>query len=91
MNPSQREQLRKATLSLLARRQTYDLDVWQIKFHLIEQKRLLFEFTEEDVAECLAFLIGMGLVEEIRGELGASVTYKATSQGVLLHERNFAR
>lgn len=90
MNPQQREQLRKACLSLLARRQAFDLDVSQITFHLIEQKRLLFAFTEESVAECLAFLVGMGLVEEKRGELGASLTYKATSQGVLLYERNFA-
>ena len=91
MNPRNREQLRKAALSFLARRQAYDFDVAAITFHLKEERRLLFIFTEEDVAECLAFLRGMELVTSIEGELGASVTYKATSKGVLLYERNFAR
>jgi hypothetical protein len=90
MNLSEREQLRKALLKFLSVRQAYSFDVSSLVYHIREQHLVTCAFDESDVSESLAFLEGLGLVESQQGQLGASLTYRASSQGVLLYERTFA-
>lgn len=85
--PNIREELRHAVLYFLAERPRLAFPAGAIPRFLHRLGLVEAEPAVDAVADALIVLKGLGYVEEIIDPLGATSTYRATSEGVLAHER----
>lgn len=81
----QKQDLRHVTMAALAIRAPAALSVRQL--HRAVKKDLDFLFEENDVTAALEILKGFKLVESTPDEFGSTLYWRATSEGVLKHER----
>ena len=82
-----RELLRKAVLKFLAERFRLAFSPPQIVSLMIRRSMVDFEIDVEDIDQALLIIRGLGLIEEITDELGATKYYKITSKGIIENER----
>lgn len=83
----QREDLRHAVREQLVAAATVALTA-EMLHRRVERARMIdFAFTEQDVTEALALLIGLGQAKETPDPLGSTKYYQATAAGVLAQER----
>ena len=82
-----REILRQTVVGYLATRQQLEFEASAIRRSIVSRQKIDFAAADEDVIQALEFLQGLGFVEHHTSEIGATVYWKATSNGVLESER----
>ena len=82
-----REILRKAVLRFLAERFRLAFSTMQIVPLMSRRGMVDFDIDDEDVEQALLVIKGLGLVEEVTEELGATKYFKITSKGIVENER----
>lgn len=82
-----REMLRKALLKFLAERFRLAFVPAQIVSLMTRRGMVDFEFDAEDIEQSLLILKGLGLVDDVLDELGATRYSKITSKGIIENER----
>lgn len=82
-----RELLRKILLKFLAERFRLAFSPDQICGLITRRGMVDFEIDVDDILQALVIVKGLGLVEEITEELGATKYYKITAKGVIENER----
>jgi hypothetical protein len=82
-----REFLRKIVLKFLAERFRLAFDQAQIVALIKRRGMVDFDFDLEDIQKALAVVEGLGLIEQVKEEMGATVYYKITSKGIIENER----
>lgn len=88
-DPQAKSQLRRAILRhLYAHQATAPHPISAIAIHIREARLSPTPFTEQDIAENLHMLQGLGLVQDQLDPLGATRSWQLTSNGILFHERN---
>ena len=80
-----REECRKLTLTYLALRQELEFRIEAIVRGLT--RNYAADFTQEEVKVALTFLEDRGYTKHRPDPMGATPTYQATSDGVLVYER----
>lgn len=89
MTNDQKRQIRHAVREVLVARHPIALSVPNIRRKIQQEKWLDFQFEEEDVNAALMLLLGLTppQIEIVPEELGVPREVRATSAGVLAHER----
>lgn len=87
VNAEQKELLRNAALTFIAARPALSFSVSALARFIVLDQLVCFAFTESELVEALTVLEGFGLAVRERGALGASIYWRATSEGVLHYER----
>lgn len=82
-----REILRARVAGYLATRHPLEFEAAAICRSIASRQIVDFAITPADVEQALAFLEGLSLVSKHHTELGATIYWAATSQGVLESER----
>ena len=82
-----REFLRKIVLKFLAERFRLAFDQTQIVALIKRRGMVDFDFDLEDIQKALAVVEGLGLIEQVKEEMGATVYFKITSKGIIENER----
>jgi hypothetical protein len=82
-----REMLRKALLKFLAERFRLAFVPMQIVSLMTRRGMVDFEFDAEDIEQSLLILKGLGLVDDVLDELGATRYSKITAKGIIENER----
>lgn len=82
-----REMLRKVLLKFLAERFRLAFAPSQIASLIGRRGMIDFEIDVEDIEQALVVVMGLGLVEEVTEEMGATKYYKITAKGVIENER----
>jgi len=82
-----REILRKILLKFLSERFRLAFDATQIAALIKRRNMVDFEIDVDDVQGALTVVSGLGLVEKIRDELGATEYFKITAKGIIENER----
>jgi hypothetical protein len=82
-----REILRKAVLKFLAERFRLAFSATQIVPLLNRRGMVDFAIDADDVDQALVVIKGLGLVEEVTDELGATKYFRITSKGIVENER----
>jgi len=82
-----REDLRMAVLDYLAGRCALVFDAPSIHRALLSRRRDLESPTLDQISEALTFLRGLGYVAAAPHKMGATLYWKATSDGILASER----
>lgn len=88
LSQSEREILRQRVVGYLATRSQFSFESPAIKRHLDTRGILDFAVSDADVGDALVFVEGLGFVKQQTSEMGATVYWRATSQGILASERN---
>lgn len=87
MNQQDRELLRTRVVGYLATRQGLEFESGSICRSIKSRQQVDFEITPEDVVQALTFAEGFKWVERSSSEVGSTVYWRSTSQGVLEAER----
>jgi hypothetical protein len=82
-----REILRKTVLKFLAERFRLAFDTAQLVALIKRRGMADFDFDLEDIQKALAVVEGLGLIEKVTEELGATEYFKITSKGIIENER----
>lgn len=88
MTDQNKQDLRHAALDALVRLPRLYQTVDQVRMGVF--RLLPFEISKDDVRDALEFLIGLRTAERINDPFGSEKLYKATAEGILLHERSQA-
>lgn len=84
----EREILRQTVTGYLATRCQLRFDAEQIRRAIYSRGLVDFSVSVEDLEKSLAFCEGLGLAKQCREQMGATIYWQATSEGVLAAERN---
>lgn len=84
----QKQYLREATLKYMSERPTMGLELGPLYTFMRKKPAVDFEFSESDLAEALAVLVGLGFVSQRKPRLGSVPVYQATAEGVIFHEQS---
>lgn len=88
LSQSEREILRQRVVGYLSTRSQFSFEATAIKRHLDTRGILDFTVSDADVKDALVFVEGLGYVKQQASEMGATVYWRSTSQGILASERN---
>lgn len=90
MSISQREReiLREVVTGYLATRCQLRFDAGQIKRAIDSRGLTDFRADQSEVDQALTFCEGLGFAKKCPAEMGATVYWQATSEGILAAERN---
>jgi hypothetical protein len=88
LTKTQKEELRHVAQKFLALRPRCAFSAEQALGMLSLRPPLDFTFTAEDLAEAFAFLTGMGRALELMDDLGSTITWQATPDGIKAFERS---
>jgi hypothetical protein len=82
-----REIFRKTLLKFLAERFRLAFNPDQIAAMIKRRGMADFDFDVEDVDQGIAVIQGLGLINDVTDEMGATKYYKITSKGIIENER----
>ncbi len=83
-----KEECRRLVMGYLAARQVLAFRVEAIRRGLVREEAA--EFTDAEIVSALEFLKGLGFADSAPDALGSTLSWQATSAGVLAHERGQA-
>jgi hypothetical protein len=82
-----REILRERVVGYLAVRSALKFEAASVRRSLVSRGLLDFDAGDVDVEQALVFAEGLGLVKKEHADMGATLYWQATSEGVLAAER----
>ena len=85
LTPAQNETLRLVVRGILALRHPAALNLLQIRNRAAQE--IDFPIVVEHIHAAATFLVSLGHVTALAGELGVTTHYQATAPGILAHER----
>jgi len=87
LTPKDREDLRSVILGYLAARNAAAFDASSIRATLMRRRAVDFPIAEADVTSACQFLTDKGLATRLDSDMGSSIFWRATDQGVVEAER----
>ncbi len=87
LTKTQKEELRHAVREFLACRPMCAFTAWQAAKMMARRSTLDFALEEADIAEAFVFLENLTQATKLTDDLGSTVAYQITAQGVLAFER----
>jgi len=88
MTAEQKENLRMAVLNFLAIRHVAAFNAVQVADRLRAERKVDFQFSDEDMAETCELLLKLGLVQNVvEVEFAVVPHYQATGKGVVTSEK----